>query len=281
MVKEATEPQTDRGDRERGILLTLKKGLRVLEGVASSQGQATAKSLSEEEGIHIGTCYQVLRTLQLQGYVERYPGGRYGLGQRLGFLLEHFEANATPPAGVLDVLRGLHTDLDESVYVSLRQGSKIAIAAQLEGTKAVRVGLLQVGYSSYPHARATSKCFLAFTDPDELGTFLSEQDLEALTHATITDWAAFLDELHRIRTRGYALDVEEFQEGVGCISTVLLNGDGVAVGALGISVPVDRFRRSQETLIQAARDAGRKASVALGFQGTYPPTLVDRAGAEA
>ena len=32
---------------------------------------------------------------------------------------------------------------------------------------------------------------------------------------------------------------------------------------------------------QAARDAGRKASAALGFQGTYPSTLVDRTGAEA
>lgn len=269
MAKKANELRSGRDDR--GILLTLEKGLRVLENVASNQGQATAKSLSEAEGIHIGTCYQVLRTLQLQGYVERFPGGRYGLGQRLGFLLDRFEADTAPPVAVLDVLRELHADLDESVYISLRQGSKIAIAAQLEGTKAVRVGPLQVGYSGYSHARATSKCFLAFTDPDELGIFVDREGLEPLTQATITEWTGLLDDLQRIRDRGYALDVEEFQEGVGCIGTVLINGDGVAVGALGISVPVDRFRRSQDTLIQAAQDAGRKASAALGFHGTYPP----------
>jgi IclR family acetate operon transcriptional repressor len=280
-VQEVSQARTDSGDRGRGILLTLEKGLRILEAVADSQGQATAKSLSQGEGIHVGTCYQILRTLHVQGYVERYPGGRYGLGQRLGFLLEHYELTATPPTGVLDVLRGLHDELDESVDVSLRQGSKIAIAAQLEGTKAVRVGPLQVGYSDYPHARATSKCFLAFTDPDELGTFLGERDLEALTRATITDWATFLDELQRIRTRGYAQDVEEFQEGVGCVSAVLVDRDGVAVGALGISVPVDRFRRSQEALIRAAQDAGRRASLSLGFQGVYPPVLADRARADA
>lgn len=256
--------------RERGILLTLEKGLQVLESVARGQGQATAKSLSTELGIHLGTCYQVLRTLLVSGYVERHPGSRYGLGQRLGFLLEHFEAIVTPPPGVVAVLGELHSLLDESVYVSLRQGSRIAIAAQLEGTKAVRVGPLQVGFSGYPHARATSKCFLAYTDPGELDTFLGTGGLEQLTGNTITSRMRLAEEFQRIRERGYALDLEEFQEGVGCVGTVLMNQDGVAVGAFGVSMPLDRFRDSREAVIAAARDAGRKASEALGYRGAYP-----------
>ena len=69
-----------------GVLLSLKRGLRILEAIATSNGASTAKSLRHETHIKIGTCYHILRTLEDEGFVMRLPGSRLGLGSSDGQL---------------------------------------------------------------------------------------------------------------------------------------------------------------------------------------------------
>lgn len=258
-------------DDGRGVLLTLDRGIRVLEEIARQEGKATAKGLSATLGINLGTCYQILRTLHANGYANRLLGSRYGLGSRIAFLIDHYQSFAAPPPELIAVLRDLHGKVGESVYVSLRQGSKIQIAAYMEGTRAVRVGPLHVGYSDHPHARASGKCFLAFIDPRELEAYVEKEHLKALTKSTITDWAEFLEELAVTRQRGFALDTEEFNEGVACVGTVLLGQDRVPMGAFGISMPISRLQERQDEIVTLAMDAGRRGSEVLGHDGPYPP----------
>lgn len=265
-----------REENDRGVLLTLHRGLQTLEAVARLGGDATAKELSDQLNIHVGTCYQILRTLQVNGYVKRLPGGRYGLGPQISSLSGHFESNTAPPTALLAVLRDLHAVVDESVYISLRQGSKIVISAYMEGTKAVRVGALHVGYSDYPHARATSKCFLAYTDPREFKSYLNKEHLEKLTPATIDNWDELLQDFRITRDRGFGLDIEEFTEGVGCIAAVILNNDSLAVGAIGVSMPIAALKLRSDEIIRAAKEAGQRASEALGYQGSYPPGKLNK-----
>jgi IclR family transcriptional regulator, acetate operon repressor len=261
------------GSDPRGTLLTLDRGIQVLEEVARQGGEATARGLSSALSINVGTCYQILRTLVAKGYVTRLPGSRYGLDTRVAFLMDHYESATAPPPELIEVLRDLHGKVGESVYVSLRRGTKIEISAYMEGTKALRVGALHVGYSDHPHARASGKAFLAFTDARQLKTFLREEDLVRITPSTITDWDEFLTELERIRERGYAIDLEEFHEGVACISAVLIGQDGVAQGAFGISMPATVLAAVESEVATAALDAGRRGSEILGYAGAYPPSL--------
>lgn len=260
----------DDGD-SRGVLLTLDRGIRVLEEIARQEGKATAKQLSAALRINVGTCYQILRTLHVNGYVSRLPGSRYGLGPRIAFLSDHYESSAAPPPELIAILRDLHGKVGESVYISLRHGSRLQIASYLEGTKAVRVGALHIGYSDHPHARASGKCFLAFIDPNERELYVDKEQLEPLTETTITDWAAFQEELEETRRRGFAVDHEEFTEGVACISTVLLGHDATPMGAFGIAMPAAVLPQRQDEIVELAMDAGRRGSEVLGYEGRYPP----------
>lgn len=263
-------PQLDDDGPDRG-LLTLGRGLVVLEGIAEGHGEATAKSLSELANIKLGTCYQLLKTLQLSGYAERRPGGHYTLGHRVEVLTRHFEPGTEPPAAVLAALAALHDELGETVYVSLRRDTTISIAATIEGSSAVRVGPLVVGYSRYPHARASTKCVLAYLGQDDLLRYLDADSLTAVTPATITDWSALLDELQSVRDAGFARDSEEFREGVVSVGAVILDRDGRPVGAFGTSLPIGRVAEKQNEVINAVQSAARSASESLGFRGSYPP----------
>lgn len=256
---------------QRGVLLTLDRGLRVLEEIATQQGDATAKNLSEKLGINLATCYQILKTLVVNRYVTRMPGGRYGLGAGVALLMGHYESVTSPPPQLIAVLRDLHARTGESVYVSLRSGTSVRIAAYFEGTKAVRVAALHIGYSDHPHARASGKCFLAYLDPRELEAFVRKEDLERLTPTTITDWSELVAELERIRVQGHAVDAEEFSPGVACVGSILLGAGGVPLGAFGLSAPVATFEERRDAIVATVVEAGRDGSRVLGYEGVYPP----------
>jgi IclR family transcriptional regulator, acetate operon repressor len=257
-----------------GLLLTLNRGIQVLEEIAREQGRATAKSLTMSLGINLGTCYQLLRTLQANGYVHRLPGGRYGLGTRVGFLADHYQATATPPPELIDILHDLHQAVEETVYISLRRGRKIEISAFLEGTKALRVGNLTVGYGDHPHIRASAKAFLAFAPPDTVDELLEDVALESRTPNTITEWDQLWAELADTRIRGYGIDDEEFTEGVSCIGAPILDSSGAPIGSYGTSFPAGRLSTDGEPIAKLVMAASEQASRALGYSGPYPPHVV-------
>lgn len=253
-----------------GTLLTLERGISVLEAIAEQGEQATARGLSDEVEVSASTCYQILRTLHQNGYVDNLPGNRYALGTRIAFLLAHYEAFLAPSPEISAILEDAHEQIGESVYVSLRRGTKLCVSVFLEGAKAVRVGGMHLGYSDHLHARASGKAFLAYIDRDELEVFALKDQLEGVTDATIISWDALLAELDRTRQRGYAIDREEFIDGVGCISTPILGPNKVAVGAFAVCIPVAALCAQREDLVACATEAGRRASKALGYPGRYP-----------
>lgn len=260
-----------KNDGQSGLLLTLNRGIHVLEQIARDQGRATAKSLTADLDINLGTCYQLLRTLQASGYVHRLPGGRYGLGTRIGFLADHYENSIAPPPKLIDTLHELHQALEETVYISVRRSRDLPIVGILEGTKPLRVGNLTVGYSGHPHVRASARAFLAYAPADTLDAFFETKELEPLTPNTIRTWDAFTQELDATRRRGYGLDNEEYAEGVTCIGSVILDEDGRPYGAYGTSFPAQRLEKDGTDIARHLIEAGEKASRFMGYSGPYPP----------
>ncbi len=258
-------------DRAAGILLSLRRGLRVLEAIAISNGTATAKWLSQETGIKIGTCYHILRTLEDEGYVVRLPGSRFGLGSRVAFLHDNFRAHLAPSPELLDILSRLHAEVGETTYISGWYGDNIVLQRYLEGTNAVRVRSLEIGYAGFAHARASGKAILAFLAEERIRTYLAAHPMARRTANTITDADQFIEHLKQVAIQGYAVDLEEFADGVCCVSAPIFDRSAFPVGAYTISLPANRFEDSAKLLTSAVKQAAIQASVALGFLGTYPP----------
>lgn len=254
-----------------GTLLTLDRGIRVLEEIARGNGLGTARSIGATLGINQGTVYQILRTLQDSGYVNRQPGGRYQLGARVAYLVDGYQIQAAPPQVIIDYLQTLHQATDETVYAALALGSAISIVASHESTKRLRIGSFDVGYSAAPHASPAGKAFLASCDASELDAYFDDHQLEPLSEHTITDWDDLMHELEQVRARGVAFDREESDVGIAGIGAVIIGGRGEPVGAYAAAMPVARFDHAVEPVSTALLKASDDASRALGYRGEYPP----------
>jgi DNA-binding IclR family transcriptional regulator len=122
------------------------------------------------------------------------------------------------------------------------------------------------------HCTALGKAMLAHLPEREAGMVLNLWGMARRTPRTITDRRRFFAELASIRTRGYAVDNVENEEGVRCVAAPIFDHRGRVAGAVSLSgstrtITLARVRRSLGPLIRRA--AGR-ISRAVGWSGARP-----------
>jgi DNA-binding IclR family transcriptional regulator len=124
---------------------------------------------------------------------------------------------------------------------------------------------LEVGALLPGHATAIGKVLLAH-NPYATEAVI-DSGLEAITAGTVTDPETLRQELHEVRDRGWASDVEELVAGEVSLAAPIQDRRGVTVGAIGISGPIDRLCDGSEPrseLISYVREAARAVSRDLG-----------------
>jgi len=276
-----TGADTEAGPAQH-TLHTLERGVRLLEAIAAGDGTATAKVLGRQLDLKIGTCYHLLRTLVGSGHVVRLPGGRYDIGPRSAALGRHLQRRAGPSPELAVILTRLHNRTHETSYLSGWYRGGLVLQHFLAGLHSLHVVNLDVGYTGHMHARASCKAVLAFLPREQVATMFEGVELAPVTARTITDFDELTRELARVRRQGYAVDDEEFDEGVACVSAPFFDADGAPVGAFTVSAPVTRFVVRQVGLTAGVREA---ASIATGLlrtgRLTVPAPAVDGQWADA
>ncbi|MBW2025494.1 MAG: IclR family transcriptional regulator C-terminal domain-containing protein [Deltaproteobacteria bacterium] len=118
-----------------------------------------------------------------------------------------------------------------------------------------------VGFTTEPHATAGGKVLLSGLSRGEIERIYRSRRLRRYGKNTITALHDLFNELKKVRKQGYAIDDEEYYEGVRCVGAPIRAG-GKIVAALSItgsvfSMTMDRIN---EELIGLAVDTAEKIS---------------------
>lgn len=225
------------GDR-RGDVQSVRRALGLLDLVAAAGGTASLAVLVAESGLAAPTVHRLAQTLVASGYLRQDADRHYALGSRLATLGAVATAQTWTRARV--VLRALAADVGESANLAVLAGGTAEYVAQAQGTHSMRT-FTEVGRRVPVHSTGVGKALLALVDDDRARRILREEGMPAATATTITDPDDMLDELARIRARGYAIDDEEMEIGVRCVAVGFrAAGSWIAVSVSGPTARIPR-----------------------------------------
>jgi len=255
MTIQAGGPATsDRARKAEGTRIrSVARAVRALGIVAAAAGQGvTARDLATALGAPLPTTYHLLNTLMDARMIYRDEWKRFRLGVGVEALASAYYRQVAPPPALLVPLQGLVERTGETAYLTAWRHGELEILACRAGTHAVRVMALQPGFHELAHARASGKLLLALGSSSLREDFIRSHPLHAATRHTITDRAQLEAELDAIARVGYALDQEEFYEGVCGISVPIVHA-GDVLGAYTISAPMHRFFGERESYLEHLR----------------------------
>ena len=225
----------------RTQIQSVHRAATVLELVAGNGGMR-ASQIATRLDVPLPTVFHLLSTLTDVGLLDKLDDRRYQLGPMAGLLAEAYAAQVSAPEHLYARLQEMAERTGETAYLSAWRRGDATLLSIVEGRRAVRVSGLHLGYSGATHARASGKVLLTFSGPTALDEYLEHHDL---TNPSTTP-KALRTVIERTRQDGYAVDEEEFAEGVSCVAAPITDGRM----AMGISAPSERFRENREQLIE-------------------------------
>jgi DNA-binding IclR family transcriptional regulator len=229
--------------------------IAILLAVADSPNGLRAKDIMEHLALSRQVTYHLIHTMHGTGIIRKNEKSRYVLGFAALSIAEGFRRQLAPPEHLARRVRTIVAATGETAYAGGWVDGEIVALATARGETPVGAAQVPQGYSGHAHARAAGKLLLALVEPAVREAYLAKHSLEARTSKTITDREELLKDFELIRSRGYAIDNEEFHEGLQCLA-VPVEGLGGRF-ALGISVPKQRFDihfdKNLAALLNAAR----------------------------
>jgi DNA-binding IclR family transcriptional regulator len=156
----------------------------------------------------------------------------------------------------------LSAQLNETVNLMVRVGTKVRFLATVEGNNVLRVGDRQ-GTVMPANRTSGGKAMLAELEPQMIDQLFRSNNAE-IGGDTIPDseYPGFLRELESIRSNGFAANFEGTEEGVSALGMALHNWRGQVVGALSVATPATRFRAVFDAgLVAALRETTRQLEI--------------------
>lgn len=229
----------------------------LLEVVASKDQPFTLQDMVEETGLPKPTLHRMLQQLESAGLLQRAADGRrYGAGARLRRLAENLLLNSIHHGAQHVVLRRLVDEIGESCNLTSLSGSEVIYLDRVETRAPLRFAL-QAGSRVPVHCSASGKLFLAQMTPAQRHRLLAHAPLEQYTAKTITDAAAFEEEVARVRRQGFALDNEEFLPGLLCVAVLVPAASGRSNLCVAMQAPI--MRMTPDKALQALPPLQRAA----------------------
>jgi len=214
---------------------SIEKTIKIIELLSNSPSGLGLTEMSGVLKYPPSTVHHIISTLMHHGYVNQASDTKkYSLGYAFLNIGHRILENMDLRKVARKYLQELHQKSNETVHLAiLREGRVIYI------DKIQRPGSLSlatyVGFSTHPHAAAGGKVLLSQLSRDEVYEVYGSNRFPAYTKNTITDLERLMKELAHIRESGYAIDDEEYYEGIRCVAAPIKNGRGGIVAALSIT----------------------------------------------
>lgn len=219
--------------------------------------------LSRGLGFPKSTTHHILDTLISEGYLYKDPETKkYSLGYKFLEISRGILDNIDIRSIAQKYLRMLQEDCQETIHLTILRKAEVKVIFIDKISASDGLSLITyVGLTSDPHCHAGGKILLSQFSTNEIMDMYKDRPLKSFTENTIVSIGNLLEELEKVRKRGYAVDDEEYLKGVRCVAAPISAGDKtVAAVSITGSVFTMTLERIDRELSSSVMTTAKKIS---------------------
>ena len=221
---------------------SLRKISEVLDCFTKVEPRISLNIISEKTGFPKSTVHRLLKSLKDIGFIiQDSSRDLYRLGDRILNLSGIVLSDLDLPRHSRSPAIRLMNQSGEAVHVCVFDGQNvISVDRHDMGKNTNEIVKIE---SEPPYCTGTGKAILACLSDKHVRDLIG-QNLEKYTSKTMTDLSQMIEELDLIRSRGFAIDNEERQYGIKCVSVAIYHKSKV-IGAISVTGAKERFSESR------------------------------------
>lgn len=241
--------------------LTVSRALQLVSLFNSQRPELGISELSRELRLSKTSVYRLVQAMERHQFLDHNPLTRkYRIGVeafRIGSLFQRpLERDAHPS------MRELVANTGFTSYLSVLRDTAMVITASVEGEGRIRYSI-PVGEQLPVHCTATGKAALAMLDEPAVEALLKRAGLPRRTSNTQTDLRKLKRELATIRLRGYSVNWEENNVGIGSVAAAIPAATDGFVPVVSVGFATSQVERKDvpalgERVAKAANEIGRR-----------------------
>lgn len=224
--------------KEARFSQSLETGMLIMRGFSSDRPIQGIADVADRMEASRSTVHRYMTTLVVLGMLEQdHVSRRY----RVGMLPTDLGAAALEANRTVKALDGELRALRRKTGCTVRMGVLVGLDVLVVGharSLSEGQGLLGVelrrGGRVPSHCTALGKVLLGAFDPKELRELLSDATLTKHTSSTVTGKRAVATEAGEAKEKGFAIEVEEQQDGVLGIAVPVVDSEGIQAAALSL-----------------------------------------------
>ena len=215
---ENIEPMEIKGSYKR--VPALDKCFAILERMARMKQPMGISDISNALGYHKSTVFNMVHTLVDLGVLENGSEGKFRLGPRLYALARAAGRGSELVSTIRPYLEEISEKTKLSAFLGIRSHSRAIIMDKIDSPMDIKVSS-EAGMSIPLLAGAGGKVLLSQLPDKKVDRILSESKLVKYTPSACVNRKKYKDMIRRAREERFALDDEEYIEGVRAVAVPL------------------------------------------------------------
>jgi len=212
------------------------------------------------------TVYRMASTLAVEGLLEKNPANdKYRLGIALFAFGTLVRRRMDVSTEARSVLMDLRSKVNETVLLGVPEQHSIMCVNHFESSQAVHIRT-DIGVRKPMVSTSEGIVYLAYQDVAVVNDVLA-QPIQPRTPSTVTDPKNLRKKISLAGKRGFAVDNQESDIGMCCISAPLFNAEGSVVACITLAGPAQRMTKTAiADLIPEVIEAAATISRRLGHR---------------
>lgn len=250
------------------VIQSVDRALRIIDCFCGNAIELGISEIAEKMELSKSTVFGLVNTLAMNGYLEQNEENKkYRLGIKLFELGNLVGSRMDLRKAAFPYCRKLSEDYKQGVHLAVRSGDEMIYIDKID-VPGLSIAYSYVGKRAQMYCTGVGKAILAYLPEEELKQYLEHTELKAMTPHTITDSDELQKELEQIRSRSFAMDDEEVEEGLKCVAAPIFDWRGAPVAAISSSGMASRMTDEVIRILQ--KDVVAYAA-AISYRMGYKP----------